>query len=228
MKLLLVLLFILIHFTAFPKEKPNIPDLDSISLAIFQSVQNENPEDYERAKSNLTEEELKQITLEAETEIEDSLLHLIVKVNPHQGYFIEQIPKLLAPLNFKELGEVIFKNNRRRLSPLRVAEKLENQEAFRILSEISNKLNEIARTQGKLSWVKGEFFFLSGISFVFSLNGIVVFLTGGELPGGMAGGVASLIAGGSVAMLLFKKNEKSSNSTGNFNNSIHSFPKENV
>ena len=200
-----LLLIISIHSTARMEENSQ---LHTKSLAVIQAVLNENPEDYERETKNLTEMELKKITVEAETQTGDNLLHLMAKVKSHQSYFATKIPQLIERLTIHETEKTLFKLNKKRLFPLEVAEKLGNTAVQNTLSVIKNTLKENRVKKDKLNWMKTELRAFSGIGLLLLLNGTAVLLTGGELPGGITGGLFSLAGGGLSCYAAFQKSRK--------------------
>ena len=174
-------------------------------LAVTQAILDESPEDYERETGNLTEEELKEITMEAEAQTGDNLLHLMAKVKSHQSYFAAKIPQLIEQLTVHEAEKILFKLNKKRLFPLDIAEKLGNEAAQSVLSTIRNTLTENHKKEEKRGWLRTELRIFQGLGLILLLNGTSVFLTGGELPGGIAGGLFSLVGGGLSCYAAFKK-----------------------
>ena len=175
------------------------------SLAVIQAILDENPEDFERETENLTENELKKITMEAETETGDNPLHLIAKVKSHQNYFAAKIPQLIQGMTIPETEKTLFKLNKRRLFPSDVAEKLENEAAKSVFSTVKNTLKENREKEHKRGWLKTETYFFNGIGLILLLNGTAVFLIDNDIPGGITGGLFSLIGGGFSCYAAFKK-----------------------
>ena len=196
------LLIISFHSTAIMEKGSK---LYTRGLAVIQAVLDEKPEDYERETGNLTETELKEITVESETQTGDNLLHLMAKVKSHQSYFAAKIPPLMKPLTVQETEQTLFKLNRKRLFPLEVAEKLGNTAVQSVLSVIKDTLKENRTKKDKLNWMNTELRAFQGIGLILLLNGTAVFLTGGELPGGIANGLFSLVGSGLSCYATFKK-----------------------
>ena len=182
--------------------------LYAMGSAVFQAVQNESPEDYENAIKKLTEQEFKTFVIERETKAKENIIHLIARVQSHRSYFVEQIPKLLNPLTFQEITEVIFKLNKNHRSPFYIAEEQENKEVFRILSTIREKIRENDSKSITRNQLKADIPLLKGVSLVFSLNVLGTILTEGEGPGGIAGGLASAAVVGLSCLATFQKRKQ--------------------
>lgn len=200
-------------FTAFSSEalfKKNLRPLeleDKFSL-VFQSVLDENPENFSKTIKSLTKKELQKITLEKEIGNKNNLLHLMAGVQSYQSYFALQILKLIKQLTFNEADKLFFKRNSEQLSPLGIAEKIKNLAALEVLSKIRTELHKKRPIIIKRNWLKVEILSYHGIGLIFLINGTFLFMTGWEGAGGLFGGLTSFAVTGMTCYATFKNIKK--------------------
>ena len=202
--LLWFLLFVSVRSMALLEEGSS---LYNKSLSIFQSIIDESPENYEMETEGLTEQDFKKIVFGAETEIDNhrggGILHIMAQVRSYQNYFAEQILSIVERLNVAEAKEVVFKRNRNNRSAYDIAKKAGNETIQQVLSIIQNAIVEHYRNKDKRNWIKTEIRTFSGLTLIFSIHGIAVLL--GELPLGIAEGLASFVVSGVSCSQSFQK-----------------------